>query len=280
MYIKWDNLYAKSYIFDIDGNLFTKPVAFDVEKWGQVYSFENRSIHDLFDEWYSYVDGDSNKTFWRFRDYTTPDMFLQYVKDALDEKAYGPSFDSFKKAVLQWDLIGVNTARGHSSANIARWIKYIINTAFTDQEKETFLTSLKTTTLKNVLHWTQEETRDYILDTYLSYAKFLAMQHTDFTSMHPDVDFEKLSLKKKKTLWMEDLIEILTANLQELHPTKEVFHSVWFSDDEKPNVEAVCERAESKKEEREKNRIHFVVYDTTELIKHVITDKNITHTDK
>ena len=63
------------------------------------------------------------------------------------------------------------------------------------------------------------------------------------------------------------------ATLRKLHPHKKIYHSIGYSDDENLNVEAVCMRAEKNKNDLERKNIHFVIYDTKSLLKHVITEK-------
>lgn len=86
--------------------------------------------------------------------------------------------------------------------------------------------TLANKTLKNILSPSDEGDRNKLLDLYLSQGLFLSMQHSDFTSRHPDIDFSKVATANKKIIGMHDIIETVHENLQNLNPGREIQHSI------------------------------------------------------
>ena len=108
-------MFHKAYAFDIDDNLLHTNCTVFVEKWDgskmQRCEIPESELKAKLKEGRTYPKNDPEECYYNMRlggGKLTQDLF-----DALDAKAYGPSWERFKLANLQASPIGIITARGH-----------------------------------------------------------------------------------------------------------------------------------------------------------------------
>ena len=138
-------MFHKAYAFDIDDNLLHTNCTVFVEKWDgskmQRCEIPESELKAKLAEGRTYPNNDPEECYYNMRlggGKLTQDLF-----DALDAKAYGPSWERFKLANLQASPIGIVTARGHPIEDLRSAHQALLHEVFTLEEREQFLERMK-----------------------------------------------------------------------------------------------------------------------------------------
>ena len=258
-------------ILDIDQNLTTKDIPFLMEKWGKVETFVSVDWREKLAEWYNRVDWSQEKSFVYGRD-TGPDgdnTFPMYIQGVLDEKAFWPSFPIFKKTVIQANPFWKNTSRGHDICNIIKWTKILILWSLSAGEQEQMHESI----LKH--GWNTKTSLIDALDDYLWQQIYAPIHNHAFMKKY-DIDYN-MPYNDKKWVVMKYIIEHVSDIYQKYFLKTHKGISIWFSDDDKFNIESVNKRGLEHRDWLHDENIHFTTYHTSI---HQITKKKLTDMQK
>jgi hypothetical protein len=122
-----------------------------------------------------------------------------------------------------------------------------------DEEKKIMLSHLD--------RRTTETTFPEALHAYISQQYFIAVSSPEFLDLHRLIDGE-IPSAHRKALALPAIIEHFLATRARLFDPLAPM-SIGFSDDEKPNIDAIMHRGEEHKDFLLEHTIHFVCYDTS-----------------
>lgn len=186
-------------------------------------------------------NNDPNQAFSEFRDFGPrgDKAFIEDVKFAVQNKDFGPSWQSFIKCLSEGYIFAIITARGHEPESMRKAVEWIIDTALTEEEK--FL--LYNNCLKHAYVFKHEKDYDRIPKGQLSQTPLVKdyLDSCDFYGVSSD-SFAKLfgaasasNPEKAKEMALDAFIE-KCRNFGEFTGHQV---SVGFSDDDPKNVEHV-----------------------------------------
>ena len=169
------------YIFDWDDNILHMNTKIVVKhkvngEWidEPISTSQYAKVRNLFGngEW----DIDYSKAFLDFRDYGDKgdNAFLYHIKEAINKKQFGPSWQTFIKALVDGSLFGIVTSRGHSPENIRTGVEYIIYDYLNDSQQSTMLNNLMK------FYEAFDEDFDYLIDNYLDNCYFIGIMSEYF----------------------------------------------------------------------------------------------------
>ena len=275
----------KYYIFDWDDNILHMPTKIKMEHLGP--DGEWRPV-ELSTSTFALVRADVDHYRppsvggWAeaFRNFADPERdgernhFIEDTLDALARVSAGekpsPSYNTFKKTLVEGRIFAIVTARGHAPETIERAVRLFIENALTPLERQTMLSNLR-----GYRRWldkvekfgTDEEELDY----YLGMCRYSAVTYGGFK--------ERMS---NDPIYRERLAVATTASRPELAKefairdfVEHVFHmlqrkgglgrsvAIGFSDDDKGNVKSVSNYIKAELSRRF-DGIKFVVYDTSD----------------
>jgi len=147
----------KYYIFDWDDNILHMPTFIHLERRLQDGTWAPHRVSTaLFTlirndtENYRAPEGDWEKAFVEFRDFATDDesKFLKDARSAIDHVLAGdaklpPSFNTFRKSLIEGRIFAIVTARGHNSETLRRGVEMFIERVLTAEEKDTMIGNLR-----------------------------------------------------------------------------------------------------------------------------------------
>ena len=275
----------KYYIFDWDDNILHMPTKILMEHleddgtWRPV-ELSTASFALVRSDHRHYrppADGGWHAAFRNFADPVNadePNKFIEDTMTALARVSSGekpsPSYNTFKKTLVEGRIFAIVTARGHAPETIERAVRLFIENALTPLERETMMSNLR-----GYRRWldkvetfgTDEEELDY----YLGMCRYSAVTYDGFK--------ERMA---NDPVYREKLATATTASRPELAKefairdfVEHVFHmlqrtgglgrsvAIGFSDDDKGNVKSVSNYIRSELARRF-DGIKFVVYDTSD----------------
>lgn len=241
----------RAYSFDWDDNILFMPTQIYLEKkvgdgWVPVLvsTEEFRDIRNKIGKDYKYGKDNLLYAFKDFRDY---DAFIRDTKTALRKKSFGPSFKKFIEALEYGNDFSIITARGNPPKAIKDGIKIIIDTVFTDEQKEKMLSNLYGTSIEQYLNL-----QDYYPVTS---DEFIKKFDADVSVTNPEVG---------KMIALKTFVDRVVNAVKEMKDDdKYSGMSIGFSDDDLGNIES----AEKYIEEELKKiypEVKFLVYDTSD----------------
>ena len=241
----------RAYSFDWDDNILFMPTKIHLDKkvgdgWVpvSVSTEEFREIRNLIGGKYRYGNDDLYYAFKDFRDY---DAFIRDTKEALRKKSFGPSFDKFIEALVYGNDFSIITARGNPPKAIKDGIKIIIDTIFSEEQKEEMLSNLYGTSIEQYLNL-----QDYYPVTS---EEFIKQFDTDASVTNPEVG---------KMIALKTFVDRVISAVKEMENNPNYKGvSIGFSDDDLGNIES----AEKYIEEELKKLypdVKFLVYDTSD----------------
>ncbi len=275
----------KYYIFDWDDNILHMPTKVRMEHKGADGIWKPVEIST---STFALVRSDSthyrppsvggwDEAFRYFADRESagePSRFLQDTLVALARVSAGekpsPSYNTFKKTLVEGRIFAIVTARGHAPSTIERAVRLFIDAALTPLERETMMSNLR-----GYRRWLDkvEEfgTDDEELDYYLGMCRYSAVTYGGFRDMmaRDPIYSEKLAMASNaskpelaKEFAIRDFVEHVFHMLQRTGGWGRSV-AIGFSDDDKGNVKSVSNfiRAELS---RRFDGIKFVVYDTSD----------------
>ncbi|MBQ6137506.1 MAG: hypothetical protein IJI73_09070 [Kiritimatiellae bacterium] len=273
----------KYYIFDWDDNILHMPTKIRMEHRGEDgvwrpvdVSTSTFALVRADEEHYRAPPGGWAEAFRNFEDGPDRDNFIEDTIDALERIDHGekpsPSFNTFKKTLVEGRIFAIVTARGHAPETIERAVRLFIKYALSEEERETMMSNLR-----GYRQWldgvgegefgTDAEELDY----YLGMCRYSAVTYSGFKKRMADdpIYKEKLATattaarpELAKEFAIRDFVEHVFHMLQR---TGELGRSVaiGFSDDDKGNVKSVSNYIKAELSKRFEG-IKFVVYDTSD----------------
>lgn len=247
----------RCYVFDVDHNLSTIDKLVFMEKDGVHFDVPSKhATYKRLEEGYIWRNNDWIKANSNFRDDWPlwDDTFSLYIQETIDTQSFWPSFPMFKEALLEASPIWIITARGHANQNIKRGIFLLIQSIYTPEEKQELL--------GNIQKYRSDKTSfEDALHEYLDHQYFVWWASDEFFARH--INAAIMDWYERKTVAMEEFVQHVMI-LKDTYFQDDKNISIWFSDDEKPNINAMKARWEKNLALFEKNNIHFVCYDTSD----------------
>ena len=274
----------KFYIFDWDDNILHMPTKILMEhrdedgQWRPVeLSTSTFALVRADSEHYRPPEnGGWDAAFRNFADVEgEPNRFIEDTMSALSRVASGeekpsPSYNTFKKTLVEGRIFAIVTARGHAPETIERAVRLFIENVLTPLERQSMMSSLRgyRRWLDKVEEFgTDEEELDY----YLGMCRYSAVTYGAFKErMAKDPIYgERLAtatLASKPELAKEfairDFVEHVFHTLQRTGGLGRSV-AIGFSDDDKGNVRSVSNFIKAELSRRF-DGIKFVVYDTSD----------------
>ena len=203
-----------------------------------------------------------------------PNCFLEDTLTALSRIALGgsqsPSYNTFRKMLVEGRLFAIVTARGHAPSTIEKAVRIFIEKALTPLEREVMLSNLR-----GYRRWFDNAetfgSDDEELDFYLSMCRDFTVTSGGFKErMAADPIYgEKLASATQaskpelaKEFAVRDFVEHIFHMLQRTGRLNRPV-AIGFSDDDKGNVASVSAFIRSELSKRF-DGIKFVVYDTSD----------------
>jgi uncharacterized protein YerC len=192
------------------------------------------------------VDGSSDfdKAYSNFRDSQENDnKFLNDVIDAIAKKKFAPSYEAFRRCLINGKLFAIVTARGHEPQTIRKAIEYFIDTQLSKAEKN----EMK----KNLLYYydifnEESSENNKLVDDYLSLCEFIGVSSQYFintlsSDMIPEGETftpNNTELSKKIAVASFSKRCIQYGNKLKNYDVK---IKIGFSDDDEHNIRSITE---------------------------------------
>ena len=267
----------KYYIFDWDDNILRMPTYIHLERrlgngtW--VPHLVSTALFAVIREdtvHYRPPGNDWSKAFVEFRDFATDDesKFLVDARAAIQrilggQEAPPPSFEKFRRALVEARLFAIVTARGHNTETLRKGVELFIDSILTDAERAEMIRNMR----GYIVSYSGEEqnaamTDADVRDYYLGLNRYHAVTSRQFESlMKGRIAPGEDSTEARKQFAIEDFLEHIFHIIEEIGGTKPI--SVGFSDDDAANVRAVTDYIR-KELSKHFPSVRFVVYDTSD----------------
>ena len=267
----------KYYIFDWDDNIPRMPTYIHLERrlgngtW--VPHLVSTALFAVIREdtvHYRPPGNDWSKAFVEFRDFATDDesKFLVDARAAIQrilggQEAPPPSFEKFRRALVEARLFAIVTARGHNNETLRKGVELFIDSILTDAERAEMIRNMR----GYIVSYSGEEqnaamTDADVRDYYLGLNRYHAVTSRQFESlMKGRIAPGEDSTEARKQFAIEDFLEHIFHIIEEIGGTKPI--SVGFSDDDAANVRAVTDYIR-KELSKHFPSVRFVVYDTSD----------------
>jgi hypothetical protein len=266
----------KYYIFDWDDNILHMPTRIHLERRLQDGSW----VPHLVSTWlftvirndtvnYRPPEGNWKKAFCEFRDFdeTHESIFLKDARTAIDHLLKGqtappPSFNTFKKSLIEGRIFAIVTARGHSSETLKRGVRLFIDRVLTPEERTTMLSNLRGYVISYdgaPLNASMDD--EQTLAYYLSLNKYHAVTSPQFEQLVEGRIPDHNKSEARKQFAILDFLDHLFTIIERIGVRKPI--SVGFSDDDPANIRAVEEYIRDELAKRFP-AVRFVVYDTSD----------------
>ena len=273
------------YCYDIDDNLVYMKTPIFVDKlheneWLPQTVNSNNYVFIKYDENYRLRNNNFNKAFEEFRDEGTrgDNAFLYNLKEAIDNKEFGPSWNSLLKCLKEGSIFALATARGHNYNSLKKGIEYIIDNCLNGGDKKVMYENcFKFLQIFNensnfILNKKIKFSQTKLIQEYLKYCRYYSVSSDDFNKEFNTDNSMKIEEKKKLAL---DKFINECVNYGKIANKK---ISLGFSDDDINNVEHIKSFFEYKSMLED---IKLCIYDTSNkgMTKSVIenTATNITN---
>lgn len=267
----------KYYIFDWDDNILRMPTYIHLERrlgngtW--VPHLVSTALFAVIREdtvHYRPPQNDWSKAFVEFRDFATDDesKFLVDARTSIHrilegKEAPPPSFEKFKRALVEARLFAIVTARGHRNDTLRKGVEMFIDAFLTEEERAEMIRNMRGyIACYNSEAENQAMTDDDVRNYYLDLNRYHAVTSHQFESlMGGDDSATQASTETRKQFAIHDFIQHIFHIIEEIGGTKPI--SVGFSDDDATNVRAVTDYIESELSKHFPS-VRFVVYDTSD----------------
>ncbi len=203
------------------------------------------------------------------RNHFIEDTMAALAKVSAGEKP-SPSYNTFKKTLIEGRIFAIVTARGHAPATIEKAVRLFIKNALSPLERETMMSNLR-----GYRKWLDKAetfgTDAEELDYYLGMCRYAAVTYGGFKKRMADdpIYREKLATattaakpELAKEFAIRDFVEHVFHMLQRTGGLGRSV-AIGFSDDDKGNVKSVSNYIKAELSRRFEG-IKFVVYDTSD----------------
>jgi hypothetical protein len=266
----------KYYIFDWDDNILHMPTRIHLEQrqpdgtWApHLVSTSVFSVIRGDTTRYRPPDGEWAKAFVEFQDYAneSESAFLRDTRLAIErvitgQEAPAPSFETFRRTLIEGRLFAIVTARGHASATLRKGVHLFIDLVLTPAEREEMMANLRGYRVC-FDHSTHLGTDEEELACYLGHNRYHAVTSPGFSQRLADEAPGPVTSEERKQFairdFVEHVIEILARRGNQL--SRPI--SVGFSDDDPANVAAVDAYIRRELAQHFPG-IKFCVYDTSD----------------
>jgi hypothetical protein len=211
--------------------------------------------------------GDWEQAFAEFRDIDVDDenVFLRDTRDAIGrvmrgEEPAAPSFDRFRRVLVEGRLFAIVTARGHDPAVIRRAVTLFIETVLTAAERREMLCNLRGY-LACYDPGKEQHDDAWVLDYYLSHNRYHGVMSRRFRDLMGAGAPGSPDTERGKQFAIRDFVNHVIELARRHDLNKPI--SVGFSDDDVYNVRAV-EDYIRRELGREFPAVKFVVYYTSD----------------
>lgn len=262
------------YIFDWDDNILHMPTRIHLLKktpegeWvPHAVSTSVYSVIRTDTENYRPPDGDWESAFVEFRDLDprAESKFLSDTRKALEEAVTGehvpaPSFQTFRRSLVEGRLFAIVTARGHKVRNLKAGVEMFINMVLSAGEKREMLRNLRGyMACYDNIH--APMSAGAVIDYYLDLNQYHAVTSPQFRKALYESDPDAESTEARKQFAIRDFVQHVIRIASRSDIRRPI--SVGFSDDDPGNVAAV-EAFIRKELSKAFPGIRFVVYDTSD----------------
>jgi hypothetical protein len=266
-------IHFKYYMFDWDDNILHMPTRIHLEKktakgWVpyEVSTAEFARIRRTMKNCRP-LGGDWDRAFSDFYDVGRrgANSFLDDTRKALrpiiEGRATGaPSFQKFRKALVEGRLFAIITARSHSAASIRKGVEYFIRRVLTPEEKRRMLANLR----GYIAYFDGDPdalSDARVLKEYLDLCRYRGVTSPEFQRLMGRKVGGSQSPEEAKQFAIRDFVRHAMGLVRDRRKAARI--SIGFSDDDRRNIEAV--RAFIRRElAREYPGVKFVVYDTSD----------------
>lgn len=264
----------KYYIFDWDNNILHMPTCIHLERrtpdgrWvPHTVSTAAFSVIRSDTQHYRPPGGSWERAFHEFRDtmVDNENIFLRDTRLAIDrvvsgKENAGPSFNAFRRTLVEGRLFAIVTARGHSEQVIRRGVEYFIKTVLTEDEVKIMMRNLRGYIACFDLEKLVLDDRN-VLDYYLNHNKYHGVMSPEFRARMGTPSGPSPHAEVGKQFAIKDFVEHVIGIARKQGLYKPI--SVGFSDDDELNVRAVESYIE-KALKHEFPGVKFVVYYTSD----------------
>ncbi len=269
----------KYYIFDWDDNILRMPTFIHLQRrtpdggWrDHLVSTSLFSVVRNDTENYRPPDGDWEKAFVEFRDFgnVSESKFLKDASEAIDRLQSGlekppPSFNTFKKSLIEGRIFAIVTARGHRPETLREGVRMFIDKVLTPLEKREMILNLRGyTVLFDGKDVNDGRTDEDVFEKYLDLNRYHAVANPDFmkyVKVTGAASAGPQNSEIRKQFAIVDFLDHIFGILERVGASRPV--SVGFSDDDPGNVRSVMDFIR-KNLSRRFPSVKFVVYDTSD----------------
>lgn len=262
------------YMFDWDDNILHMPTKIYLERRQEDGRWESHPVstgqfalirRDM--ENYRPTNGNWDDAFVEFYDVGSrgEGAFLEDCKSALrpivsGSSLGGPSFNRFRKALVEGRLFAIITARAHSPYAIRKGVEYFIENILNQEEKAGMIDNLRR---YNAFFDEENSICDKeVLRKYLSLNKYLGVTSSSFLErMGLGLGGSPQNPATAKQFAIREFVQHVVDLVGRLERTAPI--SIGFSDDDVHNVQAVVAFIEQELSVQFPD-VRFVVYDTSD----------------
>lgn len=266
-------IHFKYYMFDWDDNILHMPTRIHLEKktakgWVPYdvstaqFARIRRTMKDL-----RPLGDDWDRAFSDFYDVGRrgANAFLDDTRKALrpiiEGRARGaPSFEKFRKALVEGRLFAIITARSHSSASIRKGVEYFIRRVLTPDEKRKMLENLR----GYIAYFDGDPdalSDKTVLKQYLDLCRYRGVTSPEFQQLMGRKLGGSESPEEAKQFAIREFVQHAMSLVRDRRKAAKI--SIGFSDDDRKNLEAV-EEFIRRELAREYPGVKFAVYDTSD----------------
>ena len=265
----------KYYIFDWDDNILSMPTHIYMERLNargewvpHVCSTAAYSVIRKDTEHYRFPQNRRELAFVDFQDERTPyggGTFMADLEHALDDILTGrrvapPSFNTFRKTLVEGRLFAIVTARGHEAETLRRGVERFIERVLSPVEREVMLINLRGYSYCFDHVQTFPSQRE-VIHKYLGLNRYHAITSKSFSAR---LGGGTVVPELRKRFAIQDFMDHIERILERTGmDALRLPISIGFSDDDSRNVEAVREYIEEVLVRRFPG-VKFCVYDTSD----------------
>lgn len=265
----------KYYIFDWDDNILHMPTRIHLERRDEnghwrphLVSTAAFSVIRNDRRNYRPPGNDWENAFVEFQDFDDQEenVFLRHTREAIrtalnDPAAAAPSFQTFRRALVEGRIFAIVTARGHHSSTLRKGVETFLDEVLTAEERTAMLSNLRGYIACFDRKTDALDDRE-VLDYYLGLNRYHAVTSPQFRDRFaPPTSPGTDSFETRKQFAVRDFVEHVIRIVSERGLRRPL--SVGFSDDDPANIEAV-QRFIRTELSRSFPSIRFVVYDTSD----------------
>lgn len=224
----------KAYAFDIDDNLLHTECRVFVEipnkKWWEKIEIAEKELKTYLSRGARFPNNDSEECFLHMRG--ADGKLQQQLFDAIENKARGPSRESFKYANISANPIGLITARGHPIEELKKTHQAILHEIFDITELEQLIENM------NIRLQTKLKNKDQSIKLFLDLNYYAPCSDLEYLKKIELTNTSNIAERKVKAFkhFIHHIINLNQANLINQDGKK---LKIWFSDDSQENITAI-----------------------------------------